>query len=69
MVFITRGLPQEAIEAALTVFEKAVEEPPEPPSSADKPPGVPRCRSVGRATAEPLQGSTGVIGGNCRFRD
>jgi G3E family GTPase len=27
MVFITRGLPQEAIEAALTAFEKAVEEP------------------------------------------
>jgi dihydroorotase len=28
MVFITRDLPQEAIEATLTAFEKAVEEPP-----------------------------------------
>jgi dihydroorotase len=37
MVFITRDLPQEAIEAALTAFEKAVEEPPEPPSAAGKP--------------------------------
>jgi len=27
MVFITRDLPQEAIEATLTAFEKAVEEP------------------------------------------
>jgi dihydroorotase len=30
MVFITRDLPQEAIEATLTAFEKAVEEPPAP---------------------------------------
>jgi hypothetical protein len=30
VVFITRDLPQEAIEAALTAFEKAVEEPPGP---------------------------------------
>jgi dihydroorotase len=37
MVFITRDLPQEAIEAALTAFEKAVEEPPQPPSAAGKP--------------------------------
>jgi hypothetical protein len=37
MVFFTPSLPQEAIEAALTGFEKAVEEPPQPPSSADKP--------------------------------
>jgi hypothetical protein len=29
MVFITRDLPQEAIEAALIAFEKAVEEPAE----------------------------------------
>ena len=28
MVFITRDLPREAIEATLTAFEKAVEEPP-----------------------------------------
>jgi G3E family GTPase len=28
MVFITRDLPQEVIEATLTAFEKAVEEPP-----------------------------------------
>jgi hypothetical protein len=28
MVFITRDLPQEAIEATLTAFEKAVEGPP-----------------------------------------
>jgi G3E family GTPase len=35
MVFITRDLPQEAIEATLTAFEKAVEEPhPSPPSQA-----------------------------------
>jgi len=33
MIFITRDLPQEAIEAALTAFEKAVEEPLEPPSA------------------------------------
>src|SRR6201997_1529262 len=37
MVFITRDLPQEAVEATLTAFEKAVEVPPEPPSSASKP--------------------------------
>src|SRR5215472_9919881 len=37
MVFITRDLPQEAIEAALTAFEKAVEEPAEPASSVDNP--------------------------------
>jgi dihydroorotase len=36
MVFITRDLPQEAIEAALTGFEKAVEEPAEPPSCAGR---------------------------------
>jgi len=28
MVFITRDLPQEMIEATLTAYEKAVEEPP-----------------------------------------
>ena len=33
MVFITRDLPQEAIEATLTAFEKAVEEGPLPQSS------------------------------------
>jgi dihydroorotase len=37
MVFITRDLPQEAIEATLTAFESAVEEPAEPPSSAGRP--------------------------------
>ena len=37
MIFITRDLPQEAIEAALTAFEKAVEEPLEPPSATGKP--------------------------------
>ncbi|MBV8334249.1 MAG: GTP-binding protein, partial [Alphaproteobacteria bacterium] len=37
MVFITRDLPQEAIEATLTTFEKAVEEPPDLPSSNGKP--------------------------------
>ena len=36
MVFITRDLPQEAIEATLTAFEKAVEEPPAPQSSPRK---------------------------------
>ena len=37
MVFITRDLPQEAIEATLTAFESAVEEPAEPLSSAGRP--------------------------------
>jgi len=37
MVFITRELPRGAIEAALTAFEQAIEEPPKPPSSAGKP--------------------------------
>src|SRR6516162_2439461 len=36
MVFITRDLPQEAIEATLTAFEKAVEEPPAPQPSPRK---------------------------------
>ena len=36
MVFLARDLPREAIEAALTAFEEAVEEPPEPPSRAGK---------------------------------
>ena len=36
MVFITRDLPQEAIEAALAAFEKAIEVPAELPSSAGK---------------------------------
>jgi G3E family GTPase len=36
MVFITRDLPREAIEAALTAFEKAIEVPAEPPSCASK---------------------------------
>jgi hypothetical protein len=31
MVFITRDLPQEAIEAALMAFDNSVEEPPDPP--------------------------------------
>jgi dihydroorotase len=37
MVFITRDLPQEAIEAALTAFEKAVKEAAEPLPSSSKP--------------------------------
>jgi dihydroorotase len=37
MVFITRDLPQKAIEAALTAFEKAVEEAAEPLPSSGKP--------------------------------
>jgi hypothetical protein len=37
VVFITRDLPQEAIEAALTAFEKAVEEAPDPLPSSSKP--------------------------------
>src|SRR5215468_179274 len=36
MVFITRDLPQEAIEAALTAFEKAIEEPAAAPTSVGK---------------------------------
>src|SRR6516164_6982892 len=36
MVFITRDLPKEAIEATLTAFEKAVEEPPVAQSSPRK---------------------------------
>ena len=40
MVFITRDLPQEAIEAALTAFEKAIEETPDP-----RPPAANRRRA------------------------
>ncbi len=44
MVFITRDLPQEAIEATLTAFEKAVEEPSAPQSSSSEPEEPPNRR-------------------------
>ncbi|HEX3524595.1 MAG TPA: GTP-binding protein, partial [Stellaceae bacterium] len=50
MVFITRDLPQEAIEATLTAFESAVEEPAEPPSSPGRP-------AAGRSRREFLTGA------------
>ena len=60
MVFITRDLPQEAIEAPLMAFVRR----------ASRPPALSGFL-VGAAsvvaTAEPLQGSTGVISGNSDF--
>jgi hypothetical protein len=53
MVFITRDLPQEAIEATLTAFEKAVEEPSEPRSSVGKP-------AAGGSRREFLAGAAGT---------
>jgi G3E family GTPase len=49
MVFITRDLPQEAIEAALTVFEKSIDEPPNP----RRPPANRRRAGAGESFSGP----------------
>jgi dihydroorotase len=61
MVFITRDLPQEAIEATLTAFEKAVGEPSAPQSSSSGP-EEPRTRREFLVAAASVAGATAVSG-------
>jgi dihydroorotase len=57
MVFITRDLPQEAIEATLTAFEKALEEPSVSPSSSGES-EEPRTRREFLVSAASVAGAT-----------
>jgi len=61
MVFITRDLPQEQIEATLTAFEKAVEEPPAPQSTPREPEG-PRTRREFLVAAGSAAAATALVG-------
>ena len=72
MVFITRDLPQEAIEATLAAFEKAVEETPAPcpPRRADgerDPTRFSRCRGSAAATTAFAGSARAVMGPDDKF--